>query len=331
MENPAQQLAIIAAALDTDPRRAVASARKLGFAGIEFDAISPQLDLTQLSQTGRRDFRGLLATQNQSLVALRVDAGPNGFSAAADVDRHLSQMTKIMEAAKVVTVPPMVCLEVGPLPEPPPSAKPKPRVTQEQAGLIIIPELKASPEPETPSPALPDPSLFSASIDSVLRELGDRADRIGVTIALRSDLSSYAAIDRAISAAACPWFALDLDPVAILRDDWQADEVFSRLGPLIRHINARDALSGANKRTKPAPIGQGSTEWPTLLNNLESTGYKGWLTINPLELPDRPAAAVSGAEYLRSISTTARQLVSAFPVAWASRPSIRAERSSPTK
>ena len=110
MENSARQLAIIAAALDTDARRAVASARKLGFTGIEFDAISPQLDLTQLSQTGRRDFRGLLATQNQSLVALRVDAGPKGFSAAA---AHPPAMTRTPPRA---TAPLVLVIVANPAP-----------------------------------------------------------------------------------------------------------------------------------------------------------------------------------------------------------------------
>jgi len=136
-------------------------------------------------------------------------------------------------------------------------------------------------------------------VDAALSELGRRADRHGVTIAFRSELASFAALDRALKTAACPWFGLDLDPVAILKDDWSADEIFSHLGGLIRHVRARDAISGPDHRTKPATVGNGSVEWPRLLSDLDGAGYHGWITLDPAELPNRRAAAVSGAAALR--------------------------------
>jgi sugar phosphate isomerase/epimerase len=140
-----------------------------------------------------------------------------------------------------------------------------------------------------------------AQVDAALAELGGRADRLGVTIAFRSDLASLAALERALSAAACPWFGIDLDPVALLRDEWTADEAFSRLGTLVRHVRGRDAVLGADRRTRPAVIGQGSTNWGELLADLDSAGYRGWITIDPLELPDRARAAGAGASYLRGV------------------------------
>jgi len=76
------------------------------------------------------------------------------------------------------------------------------------------------------------------------------------------------------------------------------DEIFSRLGKLIRHVRARDAVLGADKRTKPAPIGQGSTDWPALLARLDAAGYSGWLTIDPIDLPDRSGAALAAQKNL---------------------------------
>src|SRR5206468_871975 len=105
--------------------------------------------------------------------------------------------------------------------------------------------------------APPDPA-FVSQVSAALQELGSRADRYGVTVAVRSELASFASLDEALTAARCPWFGVDLDPVAILRDDWSADEVFSRLGPLIRHVRARDATLGADRRTQPAAIGRGT-------------------------------------------------------------------------
>ena len=300
------QIGVVAAALTADPREAAGAARVAGFRGMQFDAFAPTLNLTELSQTGRREFRQILSSNDQQLVGLRVDLGPKGLGRGADIDRLLSQFTRVMEAAKGLAAP-LICVETGPLPDPPAEVKPKPRVTPQQAGLIIIPDPTSPPpaessgEPARPR-AGPDATLVS-HVDTALVELGARADRVGVTLAFRSDLSSFAALERALAAARCPWFGIDLDPVAILRDAWTMDEIFSRLGGFIRHLRGRDAVVGADRRTQPAVIGRGSTDWPALLAALDAAGFHGWVTIDPLELADRAGAGVAG---MKSIEETAK-------------------------
>src|SRR5437773_6768409 len=63
-----------------------------------------------------------------------------------------------------------------------------------------------------------------------LVELGHRAERYSVTVAFSSSLASFESLDRALRGVNCPWFGIDLDPTAILRDSWDVDEIFSRLG-----------------------------------------------------------------------------------------------------
>ncbi|MEO6437485.1 MAG: TIM barrel protein [Tepidisphaeraceae bacterium] len=296
------QLGIVSAALAGDVREATRFARSLGFAGVQLDAFSTTLDITELSQTGRRELRHVISSADQQLIGLRVDVGPKGLGPGADIDRLLSRFDKVMEAAKGLAAP-LICVEAGPLSEPAPTAKPKPKLTQEQAGFILLPE-PAMPEPPPESRPVPGPNpAMIAQVDSAMAELGIRADQGGVVLAFASDLSSFAALDRALTAASCPWFGVDFDPVAILRDTWTADEIFSRLGHLVRHVRARDAVVGAGHRTRPAVIGQGTTTWPQLLTDLDAAGYAGWLTIDPLELPDRVAAATAGAKHLRTLLT----------------------------
>jgi sugar phosphate isomerase/epimerase len=243
----------------------------------------------------------VLASENRQLVGLRADVGPKGIAPGVDVDQILSRLTKAMEAAAGLQAP-LVCTDLGPLPTPPAAPKPAKKVTPEMAGLILLPESmekEPEPAPSGPSTISAADQALAAQVDAVLLELGSRADRFGVTVAFRSELSPFAALERAISKAACPWFGVDLDPVALLRDEWPTDEVFSRLGPQIRHVRARDATKGAGGRTSPAVIGKGSTSWDELLSNLDASGYHGWITIDPMELADRVAAAVAGLKVLR--------------------------------
>ena len=124
---------------------------------------------------------------------------------------------------------------------------------------------------------------------------------------MRSELSSLAALARTLAAARCPWFGVDLDPVSVLRDHWDLDQTFSAIGPLVRHVRGRDAVAGADRRTKPTPVGRGDTKWDHLLSNLDGADYHGWITVDPSDLPDRPAAATAGLK----VFATARDGVTA--------------------
>lgn len=300
-ENP--KLGVVAASLSGDARTAPTLARKAGFAGLQFEARTPALDIAELSGTGMRELMRLLSAQDQQLVGLRVDLGIKGLGPGADVDRELSRLTRVMEAAKGLAAP-LVCVDLGPLPEPAELEPPKPKISPELAGMILLPtaEERANPRAAAPERAAPPPDpAFVSQVEAALVELGRMADRTSVICAFRSELASHAAIERALRAADCPWFGLDLDPAAVLGDRWDMDEVFARLGPLVRHVRARDAVAGSSRRTKPAAIGRGGTDWRQVLSNLDDAGYNGWVTVDPIELPDRAAAAAAGFAHLSGV------------------------------
>jgi sugar phosphate isomerase/epimerase len=298
------KIGIVAAALSTDPREAILRSRKMGFEGLVFDAYSPHLSLPELSQSGRREFRQVLSAQDQQLIALRADLEGKGFSPSTDIDRMLARVDRAMEAAAGMGTP-LVCVDLGPLPEPARKPPSKPSVDPKQAGLIIIPtaeEIAVASRAQAKE-EVPADTAFEASVDAALNELGRRADRYSAIVAFQSDLSSLAALERALRKADCPWFGVELDPVAILRDRWGTDEVFSRLGPHVRLVRARDAAVGHDRRTKPAAIDGGDVDWAQLLALLDEAGYNGWLALDPLELADRAAGAREGLAALRGVGS----------------------------
>ncbi len=302
MANVALKLAVAASALSSDPRRIAEMARTLGVQGVLFDAYTPSLSLPELSQTGRREFQQILRSHDRQIVGLRVDLGQHGLSQKSDVDQQLSRIEKAMDTAKGLAAP-LVCVELGPLPSPLKIAIEKPKVTPDMAGLILLPTWDDAPAAEPEAAQSPADLAFISHLDPVMFELGRRADRYGVMLAFRSELASIAAVERTIAAASCPWFGLDLDPVALLRDAADLDKTFDRVGPYIRHVRARDAVLGAGHRTRPAIIGQGSVDWPHLLANLDAAGYHGWITIDPVELPDRVAATTAAVGYLTNVAS----------------------------
>lgn len=281
-------IGIVAVALSNDPRAAARLSRSEGFNGVQFETYSSSLDLTDLSTSGKRDFRNMLAGQDQQLASLRTEIGPRGIGPSADVDRALARIERSLEAAAALGTD-VVCIDLGALPVPPRKEKPGPRVKPEEAGIIIIPTSSA-PTIEVAAEVPVDEGAWS-HVDSVMSELGRRADRHGVTLGFRSDLSSLAALERTIAVTGCPWFAVDLDPVAVLRDEWSMEETFSRLGQWIKHVRVRDAAAGMDKRTRPAPVGRGSLDWREIRNNLDELAYGKWLVVDPTELQDRLTGA----------------------------------------
>jgi sugar phosphate isomerase/epimerase len=300
---PNLKLSIVAAVLGDDAREAARLARIHGFDGLQFDAFSAALRLTDLSQTGRREFVHVLASEGRQLVGLRADVGPRGLGPGSDADRILHGLNQVLETAAGLGAP-LVCVELGPLPAAPVVAKPKPAIPTGLAGLILLPAPSAEPAEAVPAESPADPAFIS-QVDGALAELGRAADRYGTVVALRSSLAGLAALERALKAVSCPWFGIDLDRVALLCDPWDVDEAFSRLGASIRHVRGRDATRGADRRTTPAAIGQGSTEWAHLLANLDAAACNAWITLDSLEQTARLPAAVAGAEYLRQLSQRA--------------------------
>jgi sugar phosphate isomerase/epimerase len=294
------RLAVVAQALSSDPRQAARAARLAGFEGLQFDGVSSSLDLTSLSASGRREFRHVISSQDRAIASLRGDAGVRGFSPGADVDQAIARIGKLMEAAAGLGTP-LVCVDLGPLPAATQVAPPKPKVDPAMAGLILLPETSSRP-PAAPEPATPPPDpAFVSQVNAAMDELGRRADKFSCVVAFRSELASLASLKQALTSVNCPWFGIDLDPVAVARDRWDLDEMFSQVGPLVRHVRGRDAIVGAENRTKPVVLGRGNVAWEQLLGNLHESNYRGWVTVDPLELSDRLAGAEGGAGYLKSL------------------------------
>lgn len=304
--SPRLTLSAWAPAFGTDLRSLVPDVRRAGFGGIQLDAGSAMLDLTALSSSGRREVRHLLSSHDLQLTSIRLDAGAKGLGPTADTDRVLDRIDAILNAATELACP-VVCVDLGRLPPAQRVSKPKPKVTENMLGLLVLPgislDLPAEPMPEGPVPTKVDPALIT-HWQQAMGQLGEIADRYGAMLALSGGLSSLASLSSLLKHVDCPWFGVDLDTAAILRDEWTLDEVFDELGVQVRHVRARDAVQGDDRRTKPATLGRGDVPWRDVLTRLDESGYQGALTIEPSELPDPRNSAIAGLKQLQAIMTS---------------------------
>lgn len=306
-------IGIIAFALSPDPREAVRMAKRGGFAGVEFDVSLPGVGagaggmwLQELDRSGQRELVRVLAAVDVKLLSLGTSAGRSGFSVGADVDRALGHLDKSLKVAADLgrtsgaALP--LCVDIGPLPPPPVVVAPPPKaVDTSLLGRLIMPEPSLPVGPVLPE--VPPDVAFESQLDAAMRALGRMADRYSVRVALRSELGSLPSLHRAMSAAECPMFALELDPVAVLREPkWTMETCLREFAGRVGHVRARDGLRGSGGRTQSAAIGRGHTNWSELIRLLDDANFEGAIVVDPMEHRDRARAGAEALEYLRGVA-----------------------------
>lgn len=295
------KISVTATAMSSDLRTAVVRAQAIGFDGLLLSGRTSEMNLFDLSVTGRREVRHLVATSRLEIVGVQADVGLAGFTREADVDRILHALDKLLEATAGLGAP-LVTLDLGRLPAAPKAAPPpKPAVTEAMMGLLILPSSVVATPPPVEAPVPVDQQALGI-VTAALIQLGTLADKYGVMIAFGSSLSNLAALTQAVRSADCPYFGIDLDPVAVLRDDMPFDDVFNTMGHDIRHVRGRDAVRGDAGRTKATLLARGDTDWRGLLDRLDHAAYSGAITIDPGELLDPITAATVALKQLRAMN-----------------------------
>lgn len=290
------QISVLAHTFSNDLRSALEAARRAEFKGVVLD---PTVfgSIVEPSQTARREIIALLNRYEQPLIAVDLRLSPTGFSPKGDLERELDRLGRAMDVARGLQCA-LVLADLGQLPPAPNETVSTPKIDAGLLGKLILPESVA---PKPASVPIPRDEAFESSLDIALRELGTRCDRASCRIAFRSSLGSFASLHHALARVDCPWFGVDLDPLLMLADEWPGDEVFSRLGRSIAHVRGRDGLNGAGNRVTPTTIGKGSVNWRELTALLRDADYRGPVSIDSIDLPNRAAGAIAGAAVLRDV------------------------------
>ena len=300
------RFSVVASVMSEDLRVAAEPARRAGFAGLVIDAHpsgAGAIDLTTLSQSGRRELRHVCESAQTPIVALQCELGARARVRSAETDRALARARQAIETAAGLRVP-MVCVDLGSLPAAPTPQTPRAPVSDAMAGLILLPtpaETKQFADRTSPAEqAGSADEAFVSRTRAVMDELARATDRTGVRVAFGSTLASPRSLAAAVRAIDTPLFGIDFDPAAIIASGLSMEAAFDLLSPRIIHVRARDAVAGEGQRSKPTIVGRGDVNWRELMTLLTEANYHGAITLSPIHLPDPPSAAIRGLEKLVS-------------------------------
>jgi sugar phosphate isomerase/epimerase len=220
-------------------RSALALASQLGVEAVEINART-ELRPGELSQTGLRHFRKLLADQNLHVCSLQFPTR-RGYGDLADLDRRIESTKAALDFAFALGCH-LVVNQLGPIPS-----------------------------------SNDDPTW--STMTEVLAELGRHGQRAGAWLAARTGIDDGSRLAELIKALPDGSLGVDFDPGSLVIHDHAPEPAMRRLAKHVVSFRALDGVRDASGRTLYTQLGRGSVDFPILLSLLEEQRYNGYLII----------------------------------------------------
>jgi L-ribulose-5-phosphate 3-epimerase len=219
-------------------KEAIRTAGELGFNAVELPAVTGDFSPQELSSSGRRHLLRYLRDHGLSLAALGADMPGSRFTDPGSVDLRIARTRAILELA---------------------------------AGLrskVVTASVGALTHPDTGEPS---PVALEA-----LGQIGDHADLLGATFALRPSYDSADRLVRILDELRCPALKIGLDPAAAVMVGINPLSLVEHFADQIAIVHARDAtVGGAQQSGHETRLGEGEVDLATLYAMLEASEYGG--------------------------------------------------------
>ncbi len=240
-------------------KQAIYEAASVGAKGVILEAID-DLAPQRLSETGRRELLHLLRTTELRLIGLTLPTR-RPFETADQLDDRLSRIEQACQLGYRLGTN-LILLRAGTIPE------------EHRAQARAIHR-------------------------TAIAELGLRADRQGVRIALETAGDRGVDLADLLEQIDCPALGVSVDPGALILSRVDPIQAVGELHRFVRHAYLNDGLTHHDRPSQlPShPRGSfhppGSLDWHEYLAVLEEIGYRDALTLWPQ--PDRPIVDQVGA------------------------------------
>jgi sugar phosphate isomerase/epimerase len=243
-------------------RSGLQQAMRLGVSGVQLQ-VTGDLSPRRLSQTGRRELRHLLRSNNLDCASLVCP-----FHHGLDVAQGQAERIDVLRQAMTLS------FELGA------------RAVVVQAGRV--PESADSPEGRHMAEALLD--------------LSRHGDRTGAVLALETGLESGADLAAFLARFDTGGLGVCFDPANLFMNSFAVFESARALRGRIALCQAKDARrAGASRSAAEVAVGAGDIDWLQFLATLEEIEYHGWLTVKREGGTNKLADITAGVAFLRRL------------------------------
>lgn len=241
----------------------------LGFGAVEIGAASDEVNPRTLSASGRRHLGLHVRNLGLALAALGADPANARRLDEGNIDERAARARAVLEMAGDAGAP-AVTLALGPLIDP------------------------ATGQPFGP-------------VREILDFLADRADRVGVTLALRSAGDDPRQVAKLLSAIACPALRICVDPASLVIAGHDPAETVVALAGHVglshAHDASRAAALGGGQETV---LGRGEVDFAGYLRALDEAGYAGPHIVRRTDSVNPVADLAASKEFVESLTRSDR-------------------------
>jgi sugar phosphate isomerase/epimerase len=222
---PALKIGIQTRSLRLPLRRAIETAAQLGADGVEIDART-ELPPGELSQTGIRQFRKLLADRNLGVSAVSFITR-RGYDSPDELERRVMGTQNAM------------------------------RFAQALGANVVINRSGSVPDGES------DPRF--AALVEVLSGLGTYGDRVGARLAVQTGNDDGPRLERLLAAVPDQTIGVDLHPCGLIHHGHDPAGAVAVLGRRVLHVHACDAVRDLGRgQVIDVELGRGAADLPAL-------------------------------------------------------------------
>lgn len=268
---PEIKLAVSLASFRLPFKKALQRAAELGFTGVEIDARN-LLKPAELTDTGRRQLKKMMADLNLSIAALRFPTR-RGYDILQDLERRIDATKEAMRFAYSLGTS-TVINSVGCVPE----------------------ELPADEEQD---------AFTTSSIDQLRSSLSDLAhygQHVGAMLACETGAEPAERLVGLLNGLAEQAIGIAFNPANLIVNGYYDEEAIRHAASRTLTVIASDAARDlARRRGVSVPVGQGSAEFPAILATLEQQPYGGWYILERTEGDDSLTQLADAISYLRAL------------------------------
>lgn len=280
----AMKIGVVVNSFRLPPLEGVRKAKEVGADGFQIYAVKREISPEQMDAAKRREFRRFAEGLGLEISALCGDLGGHGFERAEENPGKIERSKKIVDLA----------VDLGT------------RIVTTHIGCV-------PDDPRSP--------IYRNQV-AACRELGDYAEKRGVTFAIETGPETAEVLKGFLDDVGSKGVGVNMDPanlVMVVADDPVV--AVHTLRDYIVHTHAKDGVQlkpcdpvqvyGAfaeggvaafdfGAHFDEVPLGEGAVDWPEYLRALNDIGYKGYLTIEREAGTDRVGDIARAVQFLRA-------------------------------